>query len=152
MKKRTFGLTAALILGAAGLAGVPATSAVAASAPIKCHLTYELAGWSAIYQHATGSGRVVCDNGQRGAVTLSVHGGGLTAGKFRVSGHGDISNVYGLHDVYGSYAQGGASAGVVNSGTAQVLTKGTVSIALTGTGQGVNLGVALDKFDIEPAK
>lgn len=152
MKKHTFGLTAALVFCAAGLASVPASSALAATAPIKCHLTYELAGWSAIYQHATGHGEVVCDNGERRAVTLSVHGGGLTAGKFRVSGKGDISNVYGIHDVFGSYAQGGASAGVVNSGTAQVLTKGTVSVALTGTGEGVNLGVALDKFDIEPAK
>jgi hypothetical protein len=152
MKKRMFGLTAALVLGVGGLAGLTTTSAQAATAPIKCHLTYELAGWSAIYQHATGSGEVRCDNGEHRAVTLSVHGGGLTAGKFRVSGKGDISNVYGIHDVYGSYAQGGASAGVVNSGTAQVLTKGTVSIALTGTGEGVNLGVALDKFDIEPAK
>ncbi|GLQ95585.1 hypothetical protein [Dyella mobilis] len=152
MKKRTLGLTAALVLCASGLAGLPATSAQAATAPIKCHLTYELAGWSAIYQHATGSGHVTCDNGQRSAVSLSVHGGGLTAGKFRVSGKGEISNVYNLHQVFGSYAQAGASAGAVNSGTAQVLTKGTVSVALTGTGQGVNLGLAVDKFDIEPAK
>ena len=152
MKKPTLGLTAALVLAAGALAGMPATSAYAASAPIKCHLTYQMAGWSAIYQHVTGSGHVVCDNGQRAAVTLSMHGGGLTAGKFRVSGHGDISNVYGLHDVFGSYAQAGASAGAVSSGTAQVLTKGTVSIALTGTGEGINLGVAIDKFDIEPAK
>jgi hypothetical protein len=152
MKKRSFGLTAALVLSVAGLAGMPATPALAATAPIKCHLTYELSGWSAIYQHATGSGHVRCDNGQTAEVTLSVHGGGLTAGKFHVSGRGDISNVYTIHDVFGSYAQGGASAGVVNSGTAQVLTKGTVSVALTGTGQGVNLGVALDKFDIEPVR
>jgi hypothetical protein len=152
MKKRTFGLTAALVLCAGGLAGLPATSALAAEAPIKCHLTYSLSGWAAIYQHATGSGHVVCDNGQRGAVTLTIHGGGLAAGKYHVTGTGDISNVYGLHNVYGSYAQAGASAGVVHSGDAQVLTKGTVSIALTGTGEGFNLGVAIDKFDIEPAK
>jgi hypothetical protein len=150
MKKRTFGLTAALVLCAGGLAGLPATSASAATAPIKCHLSYSLAGWSAIYQHATGSGEVRCDNGQHAAVTLSMHGGGLTAGKFHVSGRGDISNVYGIHDVFGSYAQAGASAGAVSSGTAQVLTKGTTSIALSGTGEGINLGVAIDKFDIEP--
>jgi hypothetical protein len=149
MSKRTFGLTAAVLMCAGGLAGLPATSAHAATAPVKCHLTYELAGWSAIYQHATGGGHVSCDNGQRASVTISVHGGGLTAGKFRVTGHGDISNVYSIDQVFGSYAQAGASAGVVNSGTAQVLTKGTASIALTGTGEGVNLGVAVDKFDIE---
>ncbi|MBE1159262.1 hypothetical protein [Dyella acidiphila] len=152
MKKTTVGLTAALLLAAGALAALPASQASAATAPVKCHLTYELAGWSAIYQHATGSGHVVCDNGQRAAVSLSMHGGGLTAGKFRVSGRGDISNVYAIHDVFGSYAQAGASAGAVNSGTAQVLTKGTASIALTGTGEGVNLGVAVDKFDIEPVK
>jgi hypothetical protein len=152
MKKRTLGLTAALVLAASGLAGLPATSAHAATAAIKCHLTYSMEGWSAIYQHVTGHGEVRCDNGQHSAVTLSMHGGGLTAGKFRVSGHGDISNVYGIHDVFGSYAQAGASAGAVNSGTAQVLTKGTVSIALTGTGEGVNLGLAVDKFDIEPVR
>lgn len=150
MSKRTLGLTAAFVLCASGLTALPVTSAQAATAPVKCHLTYELAGWSAIYQHATGSGHVSCDNGQRSSVTISIHGGGLTAGKFRVSGHGDISNVYGLHDVFGSYAQAGASAGAVQSGTAQVLTKGTTSIALSGTGEGWNLGVAIDKFDIEP--
>lgn len=150
MSKRTFGLTAAVLLGVGALAGLNATQAQAAEAPVKCHLTYSLAGWSAIYQHAEGHGSITCDNGQSGAVSISMHGGGLTAGKFRVSGHGEISNVYGIKDVYGSYAQAGASAGVVRSGTAQVLTKGTTSIALSGTGEGINLGVAIDKFDIEP--
>lgn len=152
MSKRTFGLTAAMLLCAGALTGLPATSAQAAKAPVKCHLTYSLSGWSAIYQHAEGHGSVTCDNGQRAAVVINMHGGGLTAGKFHVSGRGDISNVYGVSDVYGSYAQAGASAGVVRSGTAQVLTKGTTSIALSGTGEGINLGVAIDAFKIEPAR
>jgi hypothetical protein len=150
MSKRTFGLTVALVLGAGTLSGIPAMSAQAGKAPVKCHLTYSLSGWSAIYQHAEGRGDITCDNGESAPVSISMHGGGLTAGKFHVSGRGDISNVYGIKDVYGSYAQAGASAGVVRSGTAQVLTKGTTSIALSGTGEGVNLGVAVDKFDIEP--
>jgi hypothetical protein len=152
MSKRTLGFTAALALCAGGLVSLPSPAAHAATAPIKCHLTYSMAGWSAIYQHATGSGHVTCDNGQRAAVTISLHGGGLTAGKFRVSGRGDISNVYSIKDVFGDYAQAGASAGVVQSGTAQVLTKGTVSIALSGTGEGVNLGVAVDGFSIKPVQ
>lgn len=150
MSKRTFGLTAAVLLCAGALTGLPARSVQAGEAPVKCHLTYSLSGWSAIYQHAEGRGDIRCDNGQSAAVSINMHGGGLTAGKFHVSGHGDISNVYGIKDVYGSYAQAGASAGVVRSGTAQVLTKGTTSIALSGTGEGVNLGLAVDKFDIEP--
>lgn len=152
MSKHTLGSTAAMLLRAGALTCLTATSAQAAKAPVKCHLTYSMSGWSAIYQHAEGRGKVSCDNGQRAAVTISVHGGGLTAGKFHVSGHGDISNVYSIRDVYGSYAQAGASAGVVRSGTAQVLTKGTTSMALSGSGEGVDLGVAVDAFKIEPLR
>ena len=151
MSKQTLGSTAIMLLCVGALTGLTATSAQA-KAPLKCHLTYSMSGWSAIYQHAEGRGRVSCDNGQRAAVTISLHGGGLTAGKFHVSGHGDITNVYSIRDVYGSYAQAGASAGAGRSGTAQVLTKGTTSIALSGSGEGVDLGVAVDAFKIEPAR
>jgi hypothetical protein len=151
MSKRTLGLTAATLLCAGMLMGLHATDAHAGKAPVKCRLTYSLAGWSAIYQHAEGHGHVSCSNGQSATVAINMHGGGITAGKFHVTGKGDISNVYGIKDVFGSYAQAGASGGVVRSGTAQVLTKGTVSIALSGTGEGIDLGLAVDKFDIEPA-
>jgi hypothetical protein len=151
MSKRTVVSTAATLLCVGALTGFTATPAQA-GAPVKCHLTFSMSGWSAIYQHAEGRGKVTCDNGQRAAVTISVHGGGLTAGKFHVSGHGDISNVYSIRDVYGSYAQAGVSAGAGSSGTAQVLTKGTTSMALSGSGEGVDLGVAVDAFKIEPVR
>ena len=47
---------------------------------------------------------------------------------------------------------GEASAGVVKSGTAQVLTKGTVSLALAGAGEGVDLGISFGKFTISQAR
>lgn len=150
MSKHDAVSTAIKLLCAGALAGLTATSAQAGSAPVKCHLTFSMSGWSAIYQHAEGRGKVNCSNGQKAAVKISVHGGGLTAGKFHVSGHGDITHVYSIRDVYGSYAQAGASAGVGKSGTAQVLTKGTTSMALSGSGEGVDLGVAVDDFKIEP--
>ena len=152
MSKHSLVSTAATLLCVGALTGLSATPAQAGGAPVKCHLTFSMSGWSAIYQHAEGRGRVTCNNGQRAAVTISVHGGGLTAGKFHVSGHGDISNVYSIRDVYGSYAQAGVSAGAGSSGTAQVLTKGTTSMALSGSGEGVDLGVAVDAFKIEPVR
>jgi hypothetical protein len=152
MSKRAFGLSVTVLLCAAAFMTLQVEDAQAAKAPLKCHISYSLSGWSAIYQHAEGRGRVTCDNGQHATVSIQMHGGGLTAGKFHVSGKGDISNVYAIKEVFGSYAQAGASAGVVQSGTAQVLTKGTVSIALSGTGEGINLGVAVDKFDIKPTR
>jgi hypothetical protein len=56
--------------------------------------------------------------------------------------------VHDISDVYGDYVQAGAEAGVVKSSSAQVLTKGTTSLALAGTGQGVNLGISVGKFTI----
>jgi hypothetical protein len=151
MSKRTLGLTAALLLCAGAATALPAAPAHAAEANVKCHLKFSLSGWSILYKHAEGNGYVTCDNGQHAAVKISVVGGGLTAGKYRIdNGTGDITHVRGIRDVFGDYAQAGAEAGVVKSGTAQVLTKGTTSLALAGTGEGVNLGVSVGKFTISP--
>ncbi|MGP8434193.1 hypothetical protein ACT2FY_36665 [Paraburkholderia fungorum] len=152
MSKHNLVSTAATLLCVGALTGLIATPAQAGSAPVKCHLIFSMSGWSAIYQHAQGHGKVTCDNGQKAAVTISVHGGGLTAGKFHVTGHGDITHVYSIKDVFGSYAQAGASAGAGSSATAQVLTKGTTSMALSGSGEGIDLGVAVDAFKIEPVR
>lgn len=48
----------------------------------------------------------------------------------------------------GVYASAGAYAGAVNSAEAQVLTKGPVSLALSGKGKGWDIGVAFGKFTI----
>ena len=56
------------------------------------------------------------------------------------------------NDLFGDYAQGEANAALVKGGTAQVLTKGTVSLALAGAGEGVDLGISFGKFTISRAK
>ena len=138
-----------LLIGAALTLSLTATSASAQET--RCHITYSLHGWSAIYKHATGSGVIRCDDGQRAHVRIRVNGGGLTAGKWRIDdGEGEFTHVRRLQDVYGSYLSANADAGVVRSAGAQVLTKGDVSLALGGTGHGVNLGVDVGKFTILP--
>ena len=75
----------------------------------------------------------------------------FTAGKFSIEGgKGEFTNVKGIHEIYGEYASGGANAGVVKSAESAAMTKGEVSLAITGTGRGFNLGVDLSKFEIEP--
>jgi len=54
--------------------------------------------------------------------------------------------------VFGSYAQAEAHAGLGKSGTAQVLTKGEVSLALAGKGEGVNLGIDIGEMTLTRAK
>ena len=148
MIKRSMGMMALVLAMAGGMAATG--SARAADANVDCNLRFNLSGWSIIYKHAEGSGTITCDNGQKASVKIEVIGGGLTAGKYRIdNGKGEISHVRSIDDVFGDYAQAGAEAGVVKSGQAQVLTKGTTSLALAGTGEGVNLGVSIGKFSIK---
>jgi len=94
-----------------------------------CELRFSLKGWAALYKHAEGTGVISCNNGK---------------GKF--------SDVMNTNDLFGDYAQGEANAALVKGGTAQVLTKGTVSLALAGAGEGVDLGISFGKFTISRAK
>lgn len=139
-------LTSLLTLGAVG-------SASAAEPDLGCRLHYTLKGWSAIYERADGMGTVTCHNGQSLRVAIHIRGGGLTAGKWQIDeGKGKFSDVHSIRDVLGNYAAASASAGVVHAAGAQVLTKGPVSLALAGTGRGVNLGISGTRFEIVAAK
>lgn len=144
-------LGAALALALAA-AAIP-QQAQAASADLDCKLRFSMSGWSLIYKHAEGSGVVTCANGTSMRVKIEAKGGGLTAGKSHIdNGTGRFTDVHRISDVLGTYAQGEASAGMVKSSTAQVLTKGTVSLALAGTGEGVDLGVSVGGFTISKAE
>jgi len=136
------------------LAGMVWLSAQAAgTADLDCKLHFTLTGWSAIYKHAEGHGTVSCANGLSMPVEIEAKGVGLTAGKSRIdNGTGRFSDVRAIDDVLGSYAEGEAHAGVVKSGNVQVLTKGTVSLALAGAGEGVDLGLDIGNFTLRPAK
>jgi len=124
-------------------------SATAAQATTSCTMTFELKGWSAFYKVSHGSGKIKCDNGQRASVELEAKGGGLTFGKSQVKdGIGKFSPVSGISELFGTYVQGGADAGAGKSAASMAMTKGEVSLALTGKGTGFNLGVSFGKFVI----
>jgi hypothetical protein len=120
------------------------------AASTKCELTYSLEGWSAGYSTASGSGDITCDNGQSARVSLEATGGGVTAGRSKITdGHGTFSEVADISELIGSYASVDVHAGVVESSAAQVVTKGTVSLAFSGTGKGIDLGLTFGAFVIE---
>ena len=137
-----FALVAGLLL-----AGTSAPAAAAGS--IDCELRFDLSGWSAFYKTGKGSGTVSCDNGQSMAVQISTKGGGLTFGKTRIEdGRGEFSGINSIDDVLGTYVSAEAHASAGKSSKAQVMTKGDVSLALAGKGEGWSLGVAFGKFVI----
>jgi hypothetical protein len=122
------------------------------SAGTDCRMTFNLKGWSVFYRTARGEGIIRCESGQTARVTIKVTGGGITFGKSEIKGAtGRFSEVESIGELYGSYVQSEAHAGVGRSASAQALTKGTVSLAIAGTGKGIDIGFAFGKFTIKPA-
>ena len=134
---------------ATGVVILTMMTATAAQAATSCTMTFSLKGWSAFYKVSHGTGKIKCDNGQRASVELEAKGGGLTFGKSEIKdGIGTFSPVSGISELYGTYVQGGADAGAGKSAASMAMTKGEVSLALTGKGSGFNLGVSFGKFVI----
>jgi hypothetical protein len=141
-----FTTTAAVMMVALVLAATPA------AALTRCDMTFTLDSWSIFYKEGDGSGVVRCDNGQETRVRLETRGGGVTFGRSRiVGGTGDFSAIADISEIFGDYATAEAHAGMGVSSGARVVTKGTVSLALSGTGNGVDIGFAFGRFTIARA-
>jgi len=139
-----------LMIGMAVVVAIGAASDAGAQELTKCHMTFGLEGWSVFYKSASGQGEITCDNGQSAHVDIRAKGGGLTVGKTDITaGKGDFSEVAGIDQTFGTYASAEASAAAGKAAMAQVVTKGPVSLALSGKGTGVDLGVAFGEFVIE---
>ena len=163
-QKRSPASVALLVLGTLacvggvteGTATADATSSTVAeqqAADVSCEMTFSLEGWSAIVSKSEGKGTVTCDNGQTADVVIHVTGGGLTFSKTKIDeGTGKFSRVADISEVFGSYAQAEAQAGAVKSSSAQVMTKGEVSLAVTSEGRGWSIGISGAKFEIKRAE
>ena len=115
----------------------------------ECTMKYNLKGWSAFYKTGGGAGTIRCDNGQKANVRLSVRGGGLTAGKTDIrDGMGYFSPVKSIDELFGRYDSASAGAAAGKAASAQAMIKDNIQLSLTGTGRGVELGVALGRFTI----
>ncbi len=144
---------AARLLTCASLLAVAAGQSMAGTADLDCKLQYRVKGWSALVKVANGSGTVTCSDGTTKAVTIKLRSIGATVGKSQIdNGVGKFTDVLSIDDVVGTYAQTEVHAGVLKSGSAQVLTKGTVSLALAGGGEGIDLGVTVGEMTISAAK
>ena len=129
--------------------GLAARTAPAAEGSVKCTMRFEITTWSIIYKSANGSGTIHCSNGQTARVKLTARGGGLTAGKSVEEGDGEFSPVHNIDELLGGYAEAQVHAGAVNSVQAQVMTKGEVSLAISGKGHGWSLGIDFGELKIE---
>jgi hypothetical protein len=155
MRTKGFVISTAAALGIGLLSLTPGALAANDSnaGPMECHMAFTLHGWSAIYKTANGSGRVTCDNGQSMPVTLSAKGGGLSVGKYKIDdGHGAFTDVTNIRQVLGRYARTSAQAGAGETAHASAMTKGNISLALSGHGTGWDIGVGFSGFTIKAAE
>ena len=111
-------------------------------------MDFTLKSWSFLYKTGKGSGTIVCNNGYKQAIRIKTDGGGVTFGKSKITGTGNFTGVDNINELYGSYATAQAHAGAKKSTNAQVLTKGEVSLSLTGKGEGFDLGFSFGGFTI----
>jgi len=116
---------------------------------VQCTMAFDMESWSAFFKSSKGQGKITCDNGQSANVRIKAKGGGVTFGKSDViGGSGNFTGARNIHELFGSYARSEVHAGAGKSATAQALTKGQVSLVLSGTGRGVDLGFSFGKFTI----
>lgn len=142
-------LTCVFCLGVLAAALAP-TGEASAAANVHCSMKFTMKGWSAFYKTSSGAGVITCSNGESLEVKLSAKGGGLTVGKSTIeNGAGEFSAVASIDELLGSYVAAEAHAGAVKSVKAQVMTKGEVSLALSGAGRGWDLGIAIGRLSIE---
>lgn len=139
-------------LGLAVLLGITAALlpfSVARAGSVDCEMRFDLSGWSAFYKRSSGEGTITCNNGQSMRVRLEARGGGISFGKSRIeNGVGEFSGVDDIRELLGGYASAEAHAGAGRSAKGQVVTKGEISLALSGTGKGWDVGVAFGSFII----
>jgi hypothetical protein len=126
---------------------LPASEALALT---KCRMNFELRGWSFVYRNANGTGTVTCGNGQSADVRLTLHAGGFTAGKFDIlNGQGAFSEVKDISEIFGTYVVASGHAGATKAVSGWAMTKGEVSLAISGEGRGWTLGGDIGGFTIK---
>lgn len=145
MTSRTFAILAISVL-------LAALRASAAERELGCTLQSHSSDWSAVYQQGTRAGTVTCQDGSSMPVTIKARGVGLSAGKWRIDrGTGTFTRVHAIQDVLGRYATVSGNLGLVKTGDVEAASKGRVSLALAGHGEGVDVGVVVSEFHIEKA-
>jgi len=115
-----------------------------------CRMTYDLKGWSFFYKKYDGRAFVKCRNGQRANVRIVARGVGLTLGKSEIDkGRGIFTEVKDISEIFGTYVAVDGHAGATKSVEGWAMSKGEVSLALSGKGRGFDLGFAIEAITIE---
>lgn len=116
---------------------------------LECRISFSSDEWSAAYARMVGQGVVSCNDGSSQPVWLWAEGVGVTAGMWKITdGKGRFHNVVRIDDVLGEYISLSGDIGISKAVTARILSKGEVTLSLTGKGEGFDVGIAINKVKI----
>lgn len=113
-----------------------------------CSMTYKLEGFSLAYRQYDGTGEVTCVNGEKASVKLSSKSIGFTIGYSEIEGEGYFTEVKSIDEILGNYISLGNHFGFSRSVDRQVLTRGEISLVLTGRGHGFDIGFTIGDLSI----
>ena len=138
--------TAITLLALAATIACAGLATAEGAADLGCSLKFSLSRWSAPQKHSEGSGIVSCGNGGLLRVRIAATGAGLSSAKAHIDGAtGVFTDVHSIRDIFGAYTEAVATTHAP-SGNAQILSKGSVQLALSGRAQGIDLGLGIGEF------
>jgi len=148
--RRHFAVIASILALTSQFVVPAATATSSASGRVDCDIRFTMSGWSAFYKTASGIGTIKCSNGESAKVKIDAKGGGPTVGRSTIDkGRGRFSGVDSIGDLFGAYVSAEAGAGAVKSANVNLMSKGPVSLAFSGTGRGWELGIAFGRLSID---
>ncbi len=147
-------LTAGLTLASASPAAADeGTSQTETRKATRCHLYFEMDGWSFVYRVVRGEGRIECADGQKAEVKVVAHGGGPSFGTQHIrNGRGRFSGTFDVQHLMGTYIEAEAHGGVGDgaAGSARAMFKGSKRLSLAGGGGGIGVGIVFGGFTVQP--
>lgn len=124
----------------------------AAEGHLDCTLRFTARQWSPLRGAVTGTGMLMCTDGSAVPVIVDASGPGITAERWNITdGWGVFDHVTRMEDALGRYTAIEGDIGVSAAGTVQTLTKGKLSLGLSGKGKGFVAGIAIRNFSISRA-
>jgi len=142
-------LIAATLLGLGAFVIYPDEPKSQPPPDLACTLRFSLSTWSFSEKHSEGIGVVTCLGGETARVRIVARGAGLNSGTSHIDGgSGKFTDVHNLADILGTYSDDAACRQTARCPDAQVLRKGNVLLALSGSNKDVDLTMGLGEFTL----
>lgn len=140
-----------VMLGVTAFAIYPDPAPAVDARDLACTMKFDLSTWAVPDKPSEGSGIVTCESGATLRVRIVAKGAHLHDATSMVDGaSGAFTGVRRITDILGAYADADTERAVTED--AQILSKGSVMLAIAGGNKHVDLGTGLGEFIVTPSR